>query len=481
MEQKLGRPKGSKQKRNEDKYKLPNGVTLKLNQTQDYNKETRLVFIDVQYGEFTSTFKALQGANASTHPDSVQNRRNSTNLTKYGSTSPLGDKDILNKFKNTMVEKYGVTSAKKSQVFVDKANATCERNHGVDNPMKNSDIVSKIKENCISTYGVSNPMQTDSVKNKLKNSLMLKYGTENYSTTAEFKVKFFETMTKNGSDFESKPENELKQFVESLGLKCKKGYIGGADPKQIDIMIEDSNVCIEFNGTFWHSEAYGRDRQYHLSKTVQCEKKNKKLIQIFDHEWDNKKDQVKSFLTSALGKNTRKVNARDCDFYELNPEDARDFLKHYHILGSGHISRAYGLMLNGELLSVITLAKHHRNNTELVLNRYVCKSDVTVRGGLSKLTKNIIKEVGSITTWIDRRWSNGQSWLTAGWTVVNTLGPDYFYYNTKTHKIISKQSRKKSLVNTPAGMTESQHAKLDSLVRVWDCGKIKLIIGDKNA
>jgi hypothetical protein len=104
MEQKLGRPKGSKQKRNEDKYKLPNGVTLKLNQTQDYNKETRLVFIDVQYGEFTSTFKALQGANASTHPDSVQNRRNSTNLTKYGSTSPLGDKDILNKFKNTMVE-----------------------------------------------------------------------------------------------------------------------------------------------------------------------------------------------------------------------------------------------------------------------------------------------------------------------------------------------------------------------------------------
>jgi hypothetical protein len=47
MEQKLGRPKGSKQKRNEDKYKLPNGVTLKLNQTQDYNKETRLVFIDV--------------------------------------------------------------------------------------------------------------------------------------------------------------------------------------------------------------------------------------------------------------------------------------------------------------------------------------------------------------------------------------------------------------------------------------------------
>jgi hypothetical protein len=71
----MARPKGIIQKRDESKYWTPNGVKLKLNQPDTYNKDTKLVFIDDEFGEFVSSFKALQQANASTHPNSIKKRR----------------------------------------------------------------------------------------------------------------------------------------------------------------------------------------------------------------------------------------------------------------------------------------------------------------------------------------------------------------------------------------------------------------------
>lgn len=62
----MGRPKGIIQARDESKYWLPNGVTLKPGQTNLYRQDTKLIFIDEKYGEFISYFKALQDAEAST-------------------------------------------------------------------------------------------------------------------------------------------------------------------------------------------------------------------------------------------------------------------------------------------------------------------------------------------------------------------------------------------------------------------------------
>jgi hypothetical protein len=78
-----GRPKGSTQARNESKYWLPEGVTFKSYLDQpSYTKEHILLFEDSEFGEFHSSFRAIQGANASTHPLAVKRRRENTNLKK---------------------------------------------------------------------------------------------------------------------------------------------------------------------------------------------------------------------------------------------------------------------------------------------------------------------------------------------------------------------------------------------------------------
>ena len=67
--------------------------------------------------------------------------------------------------------------------------------------------------------------------------------------------------------------------------------------------------------------------------------------------------------------------------------------------------------------------------------------------------------------------SAGGGYERAGWVTEETLKPDYFY--TDLIEVISKQSRRKSAVNTPEGLTERDHALLDGLFRVYDCGKIR--------
>jgi hypothetical protein len=475
----MARPKGVIQKRNESKYWLPLGITLKDGQTDIYNKETKLIFIDPLLGEFISYFKALQWANASTHPKAVQTRREATNLTLYGGSNPSNSKEIREKAHNTMQKKYGVRHALQNKDLLIKSRETLKTNYNADNPMDLESVKLKIRETCMREYGSENPMQNEKIVNALKLQFMEKYGVDNPAKYALFQEKALKSMIRSGGIRGSKGEDEVREYVQSLGLKADNGYIGGANPKQIDIKISELNIGIEYNGIYWHSE----DRietNYHRDKTLAAKEQGLNLIQIFDFEWNNRREQVKSFLKSALGKNEIKIFGRNTEVREIIDKTiARDFLEKYHILGSTHFIKAFGLYYENDLVSLITIGKHHRNNEEYVLSRFVGKYNVNVLGGLSKLVSRAISEYGELTTWIDLRFSNGDKWIKAGWEQISTLPPDYFYYNSKNNVIISKQSRKKSIVNTPVEMTEREHAKLDGLKRVYDCGKIKLKINKK--
>ena len=188
-----------------------------------------------------------------------------------------------------------------------------------------------------------------------------------------------------------------------------------------------------------------------------------------------RKEQVKGFITSKLGKNERRIYARKCQIISDDKQEAKDFLDKYHILGKVNFIEAFGLSYKGELVSLITIGNHHRTGDELVLNRYITKHNTTVVGGLSRLCKAAKDKYGPIATWIDRRWSTGSSWEKCGWKVIRISDPDYFYFRPKDGKVFSKQSRRKSIANTPKGMTEAEHAEIDGLKKVFDCGKIKLI------
>lgn len=474
----MGRPKGSQNKaKSPTKYWLPEGVSLKEQPIEYYTKHTKLMFIDSEFGEFISSYTAIQQAKASTHPKAVEKRRIATNIAKYGHANPNSNPEVRSKAKKTMVERYGVENPLKNPVFAQKAKNTLKANYGVSNPMDSSEIKERLVKSNIEKYGVSNPMQTKEVQQTLKESIKNAYGVDNYSKTNEFKEKFFKTLYANGDGklMRSSSEIELQEFVKSFGFDVKTGYLGGENPISLDVKINELKLAIEYNGDYWHSEANKNiSPVYHLNKYKIAKEKGYRLIQIQENEWDNRKNQIKSFLKSALGKNERIIYARNTEIKEVSKDVANEFLEKYHILGKVQHKNAYGLYKDDELLCLITIGMHHRTNKEIVLNRFVGKEGTSVSGGLSKLVKYAKSIHGELVTFVDLRFSNGENWIKSGWKLIKQLSPDYRYYNTKNRKIISKQSRRKKAVKTPDGMTEHQHALQDGLARIYDCGKLKL-------
>ena len=96
----------------------------------------------------------------------------------------------------------------------------------------------------------------------------------------------------------SKGENEIKEFIESLGFIVNKGknrkLLNG---KEIDLIIDGTNICIEYNGLYYHTEKMGKTSTYHLNKTLECNKIGYKLFHIYEDEWKTNESLVKSKLT----------------------------------------------------------------------------------------------------------------------------------------------------------------------------------------
>ena len=53
--------------------------------------------------------------------------------------------------------------------------------------------------------------------------------------------------------------------------------------------MPDYKMVIEFDCLYWHSDNQ-KDKNYHLNKTINCEKENIQLLHIFEDEWIYKKD-----------------------------------------------------------------------------------------------------------------------------------------------------------------------------------------------
>jgi len=264
----------------------------------------------------------------------------------------------------------------------------------------------------------------------------------------------------------SKEEKEVEQWIHSLGVECEHTV-------EYDIVCKEQGIAIEYNGLYWHSEKF-KEKNFHISKTERAKQKGLRLIHIWSDEWAQNKEAIKNLLESSLSKNPVRIGARKCIFEEIDKEHAFRFLKETHIQGRPHSALVcLGCFYDKELIGVCTFSEHHRGKDEKILSRLSFKSGYTVSGALSKFSKLGSQKLNSdIFTWVDLCISDGSSYLKSGWTIIQTLPPDYSYTDNKVR--ISKQSRKKSNVNTPEEMTEREHAILDGLIRIWDCGKLKL-------
>jgi hypothetical protein len=248
-------------------------------------------------------------------------------------------------------------------------------------------------------------------------------------------------------------------------------------PYELDFYLPELKIAVEFNGVYWHSEKH-KDRNYHYAKWKKCQDIGVQLIQIWEDDWNQRKDIILSSLQRKLRvSNDKRVYARNTQLAILDTDAARSMLDSHHIQGFASGSYYLGLKdkATDELVAVMVLKNNSKNELDII--RYATSANVT--GGFSKILKYVLKEYSpeSIITFSDHCISDGSLYSNNGFIVDKEIRPDYSYLvlSKRVHKFGYRVQRFESDPNLvyQDGLSESQLADLNGLLRVWDAGKTK--------
>lgn len=474
-----GRTKGSKQKRNESKYRLPDGVILKPGQPSDYIQTTPLQFIDSTYGEFTSTFRALLDAKASTHPNAVMSRRIATNLNKYGTNNAGATKESRKKAQDTLKSKYGKSHALQIDKFKKKLKSTLKRkyNKDVNSVLSIPEVQQKAQNTLNSKYNVTNAAKLIQTRILPNGKNIKEYCREkNVNSTMAYRIyKYYgPEQTQNWIDTH-------KQNISGLELTVQKSfpYLNRYEkvPKGVKNFRPDfecNGVFIDVDGLEYHSELHKTENQYHLRKREQFENAGYTLLQFRQDELILKTNIVNSIIKSKTNQTMDTYRASKLTIKKIDKNIADDFLNRTHLMGSSNGVTAYGL-INPETNQVLSVVTVKIKNRELEIVRFSSELNVRIHGALSKFIKYIKVEYNGlfdrIIYFVDLRYGSGKSVLNLGFKLSGiTLGwkwTDGFYTFNRLHCRANMDDRR---------LSEREYAKEMKLVKIYDAGQAKYIL-----
>ena len=271
----------------------------------------------------------------------ARNKIKETNLEKYGVENVFATKDIQEKIKHTISEKYGTQYYVQSTDFKLKAIESFQNNFGVNTPFQSKEIQNKAKNTVIQRYGVQNNFQTPeniAKCNEVKFEKVWKtilswhqyiiplFTKEQYAGRyKQYKWKcvkcgnqFYQELGKrhinkdlkyiprclccypyienNGISYRQK---QLAQFCKQYFPELQQNNRQLIKPYQLDILIPQLKLAIEFNGIYWHNENCV-ESGYHLMKTQMCQKLGYRLIHVWEDQWENNKEQIKQKLIKVF-------------------------------------------------------------------------------------------------------------------------------------------------------------------------------------
>lgn len=276
------------------------------------------------------------------------------------------------------------------------------------------------------------------------------------------------------ANFVSGEEQDYYDFIKSIRPDAVQSFRNGYE---LDVFIPELNLGFEYNGCYYHSEAY-KNKLYHQNKVEHFHRHGIRLVQIWSDSWLYNQDRTKNFIKNILAPG-KTIGARKCAVSEIDTTKYNTFLNEMHMQGSSGASVRYGLFSDGELLSVMGFKKVATNESKggYELCRFANKNVV---GGFSKLLKEFIRNFPNVSVYsfADLETVNpiNNVYIKNGFVEVDRIPTDYKYYNPRSkvreHKFGWRKSSFEKLGYDIEGKTEVELALEAGLLKCWDSGKI---------
>lgn len=283
----------------------------------------------------------------------------------------------------------------------------------------------------------------------------------------------------------SKAEKDIVEFIRTIAPdeNIVENDRIVLNPKELDIYIPERKLAFEYDGLHWHCDKDG-DVKKHLRKTLDCEAKGIHLVHLFENEWLDKQDIVKSRIQNLMGSYDKTIYARACSVKEVPNKESFAFQCQNHIQGGVNSKVNIGLYYGDELVSLMTFSKpRFSKKYEWELVRFCNKCGYHIPGGASKLLKHFERTYHpkSIVSYADRRWSmKSESTLynRLGFSLVSESSPNYWYVKDGElfNRIQFQKHKLKGLLDKfDESKSEWQNMQDNGYDRIFDCGNLVFV------
>jgi hypothetical protein len=424
---------------------------------------------------------------ANSHKEEMVKRQKESIQKKWGVDFFPQHKEFVNKQKTTKKERYGderYNNVEKMKLTKQKLYGDSGYNNSEKNKIsRRISFISTIKQKIgkLDDNFISYDLEDDNIT---LNCGTCKTDYQIYNNLFNYRTKQKSVLCTICNPTDEKQvsglELDLINFVSSLvEVETKNRTVLGG--KELDVFIPSKNLAIEFNGLYWHSDIY-KDKNYHLNKTILCDKKGVNLLHVFEDEWLEKSDIVKSIIKNKLGVWDKRVYARNCEVKVVDKSEEKSFLNNNHIQGFVGSNITYGLYYNGELVSFMSFGGLRKSlgydskEGSYEMLRFCNKLNYNVVGGASKLFKHFIKTNNpkQIISYSDNRYFDGSLYERLGFEFIVDTKPNYFYVINHNRENRFKY-RKDVLVKEgfDSNKTEKDIMRGRGFNRIWDCGNKK--------
>lgn len=278
---------------------------------------------------------------------------------------------------------------------------------------------------------------------------------------------------------------ELNISENEIVLRDRKTF---SNVIELDLYLPKYNVAIEYHGLYWHSVDSGdhdSNQNRHKDKYSMCQSKGIRLIQVFEDEWKEKSDIVKSIIRNSLGMNAKTYYGRSTWVNWVETANAKEFMNQNHI--NGYSGSAYKVGLydkkSKELISVMTFSKpRFSDKCDYEIVRFASKKGTSVVGGASKMLTFFLKQVGpsSVMTYADLRYGTGDVYNKMGFKYIGKTEPGYFWFWNK-NRISRYQTQKHKLPNLLGDRFNAKESESVNMIKagarkLYDCGHAKYIL-----
>lgn len=419
--------------------------------------------------------------------DAYQAAYAETCLAKYGTAHSFSSSEIQQKRQATNLAKYG--DANPGRWGGEKYRERMLSAHGVDNPLKSESIRNRVSASLKGAYITSGKLDDRLSKIQANEAVRLLDEYQGYDHSYRWEHTCGTIFSSNLADGKipacprcrssSLPQDELYEFIEGLVGKNKlskndRTIIG---PFELDIYYAELKLAFELNGTYYHTEYFLGDdaKQYHLRKTKLCAEKGIQLIHIFEDEWIEKRKQLEKKIINLV-KLSPTSGARKLTVRTVTPKERNEFLNAFHLQGADTSKHAYGLYDADRLRAVMTFCKPRFNKQhQWELSRFATDGSA-IAGGASKLLAAFVREhsPSSMVTYADLRFSSGKLYHSLGFSALHESPPNFIYVKSG-RKLSRYQAQKHRLLELLGSsfdplLTEKANMNKAGWYRLYDCG-----------